>query len=376
MQVRLYTSLDALPPAYAALFEDPRHGTIFLSRPWLANYLATGIEPGDRPCLYGAEGDGSHPAPLGLLVGFVSRLYTDHPRARVLAFHQFDGVPLTPHVAPTATSPRTVLEAIIPAIGAARPPYDVLRFSPLDPASTLYAELVEILRRAGLIVRSYHNFTNWFEVTAGLSARDYLQRRSSNVRHNLRRRARRLERAGGVRFDLIVDRANAERGISDCARISAGRRVRDEPLPMRYIWGAVRTAAEAGALRLGMLHVDGQPAAFQFCIASAGGAYFLRTGYDERFRHLSVGSLVIQRTMEHVLDVDTVREVDFGIGDYPYKKDWAADRRDRRGIVAFNPRTVRGLKNALRHMAAQTVKRALAGLPRRVGPLVNHRRGP
>ena len=35
------------------------------------------------------------------------------------------------------------------------------------------------------------------------------------------------------------------------------------------------------------------------------------------------------KLMRHVIDVDQVREVDFGSGDDAYKKDWMSDRRER-----------------------------------------------
>ena len=43
--------------------------------------------------------------------------------------------------------------------------------------------------------------------------------------------------------------------------------------------------------------------------------------------------------MQHVIDTDHVEEVDYLTGDDAYKQDWMSHRRERIGLVAFNPRT-------------------------------------
>ncbi len=131
----------------------------------------------------------------------------------------------------------------------------------------------------------------------------------------------------------------------------------------------IRASADAGALRLGLLYVADEPAAMQLCVISSGTAKFLRTAYDERFKHHSVGMLVIERVVEHVIDVDRVVEVDFGVGDHSYKKDWATERRERWGIAAFNPRTARGLKAIVRHVGGGAAKRSAKRILRVLGNL-------
>jgi CelD/BcsL family acetyltransferase involved in cellulose biosynthesis len=54
--------------------------------------------------------------------------------------------------------------------------------------------------------------------------------------------------------------------------------------------------------------------------------------------------------MQHVIDVDEVVEVDYLVGDDPYKKDWMNHRRERWGIVAYNPSTFLGVVGIVRQV--------------------------
>jgi CelD/BcsL family acetyltransferase involved in cellulose biosynthesis len=61
--------------------------------------------------------------------------------------------------------------------------------------------------------------------------------------------------------------------------------------------------------------------------------------------------------MQHVIDVDRVREVDYLTGDDAYKRDWMSHSRERHGLVAYNLRTPRGLALAAIHLAGSKLKR-------------------
>ena len=70
--------------------------------------------------------------------------------------------------------------------------------------------------------------------------------------------------------------------------------------------------------------------------------------------------------MQHVLDVDKVDEVDYLSGDDAYKKDWMSHRRERWGVLAMNPRTIRGALAVVQHLGGRAVKRAVQRVSRRL----------
>jgi CelD/BcsL family acetyltransferase involved in cellulose biosynthesis len=63
--------------------------------------------------------------------------------------------------------------------------------------------------------------------------------------------------------------------------------------------------------------------------------------------------------MQHVMDVDGVREVDYLTGDDNYKKDWMSHRRERVGLIAFDTSRPRGVLAWARHHAGKLYRRCV-----------------
>jgi hypothetical protein len=124
----------------------------------------------------------------------------------------------------------------------------------------------------------------------------------------------------------------------------------------------MRVAADAGILRLGLIALDGEPAAMQMWIIADNAAQCLRISQSKRFADLPLDEMVTERITPHLIDVDRVVELDFGYIVEQFAAQWAPRTRQRFGIVAFNKRTRRGFKGALRHI----VLPRLLAFPRRV----------
>ena len=107
-------------------------------------------------------------------------------------------------------------------------------------------------------------------------------------------------------------------------------------------------AAQYGALRLGVLTIQGVPAAAQIWLLWKGRATIFKLVHAETFSKFSPGTVLTMHMMRMVLERDCPKEIDFGRGDDTYKKMWLSSRRERWGIEAANPRTVRGLALATR----------------------------
>ncbi|MFQ5785358.1 MAG: GNAT family N-acetyltransferase [Alphaproteobacteria bacterium] len=365
MRVRRYGSLEQLPESYGELLADGARESFYYSLPWFQNIVATAAETGDEVCFYGIERDREPATPLALLVCRAPLRRRKFVDARSLAgfstmFTTLFGIPFSSAV----DDRRAVIRALVEAICSERPRWEVMRLDALDRESPVFDQLSEALKRSGMVVQHYKHFENWYETTDGKTSEDYFNLRPSKLRNTIARKQKKLTKSANWRFELITGGAEVEKGIAAYATVYEGSWKRPEPHP-HFIPGLIRACGAAGVLRLGILFVDETPAAAQFWIASNRRATIYKLAYDENFARLSVGSILTKKMMEHVIDVDRVREVDFGRGGDSYKQDWMSCCRERWGIVAFNPRTVRGAMHAGYHLGRSRAKHALTALTRR-----------
>jgi hypothetical protein len=245
----------------------------------------------------------------------------------------------------------TGLAAILSEIMAERPQWDCLRFTELDPRDSSYAALAGALRRAGLLVECSFNSGTWYEETAGLSFADYVAGRPSELRNTWRRRRRSLERSNRLTTAFIGQDLGLDQAITDYETIYAASWKPAEFFPA-FVPDLIRLAGELEALRLGIYYIDGIPAAAQFWILWNGRAVICKLAHDKHFDDLSLGTLLTMEMFERALEDDRPHEISLGRGDDPYKRLWLPKRRERWGITAANPRTLRGLRLGLKQQAA------------------------
>jgi hypothetical protein len=254
----------------------------------------------------------------------------------------------------------TGLAAILTEILAERPQWDCLSLSELDPREPSYPALVDALRRAGLLVASVFSSGTWYEETSGLSFPDYVAARPSGLRNTWHRKRRKLERSNRLSAYFIDDDKGLDRAVADYETVYAASWKPPE-LFAEFIPALIRLAGKLHALRLGIYHLDGIPAAAQFWILWKGRAVICKLAHDKRFDELSLGTLLTMEMFERVLTADRPHEISLGRGDDPYKKLWLPKRRERWGVTAANPRTWRGLRRGLKRRAAIIYQRLRRG---------------
>lgn len=243
------------------------------------------------------------------------------------------------------------LAAILSEIIGERPQWDCLRLAELDPRDASYAALVGALRRAGLLIECFFNSGTWYEETVGLSFADYVAGRPSELRNTWRRKRRKLEQSNRLTTAFFGHDLGLDQAINDYETIYAASWKPAELFPA-FVPALIRLAGELGALRLGIYYIDGIPAAAQLWILWDGRAVICKLAHDKRFDALSLGTLLTMEMFERVLAVDRPHEISLGRGDDPYKRLWLPKRRERWGITAANPRTLRGLRLGLKRQAA------------------------
>ena len=130
-----------------------------------------------------------------------------------------------------------------------------------------------------------------------------------------------------------------------------------QPEPHRdFLRIVAKEFAEAGWLRLGLMQVDGRPAAAQLWFVFGGTASIFKLAYDPDFTNYSVGSLLTSHLMNHAITHDRVQVVDYLCGDDGYKKDWMSRRRERWGFRAYRLNSIRGIAGAMQSLAGRIVR--------------------
>lgn len=364
LSVEIYPSLAALPETARQLLREAVRQDFHCTLTWYETLLEHSMAEGIEPRFYVAFDASGHGAAAGspaAVAVLPLRAPLDRERwirpkgLQSLAdyFTAYHGLILAESVA----DPDPILRALVRAVIGERPAWDGLKLACLAHDETIFPRLVAILRESGLVVQTFKNFTNWYLEVSGRSADAYFAGLPSQLRNTIKRKTKQLEASGRMRIEVVTGGAALDAAVADYARVFASSWKVEEPYAPGFVPALIRACAAMGWLRLGLLHVDGEPAAAQFWVVAGGNATIFRLAYDERFLDLSVGTILTAHLMRHALDIDKVATVDYGIGNDPYKRDWMSHRRERWGILALNPRTVPGMLGIVRHVGGRPVKR-------------------
>lgn len=245
------------------------------------------------------------------------------------------------------------LRHLLPAATRENRGAHVMRFAPMDPESPGYAALLNELRATGWIPLTFFCFGNWFlQVDGGWE--DYLRKRGANLRSSIKRRNREFAAEGGT-LELVSGPEHVDEAIAAFQEVYSASWKKPEPYP-DFVPSLIRLLVARGMLRLGIARLQGRPIAAQLWIVGQVKASIYKVAYHHAYASLSPGTVLTSYLLRHVIEQDRVREVDFLIGDDDYKKIWMSHRRERWGIVAFNPRTVIGCAMLLKEVAGRMAK--------------------
>lgn len=231
----------------------------------------------------------------------------------------------------------------------------VMRFAPMDPESVAYKGIQNDLRAIGWIPFRFFSFGNWYLKVEGDWAW-YLKNRSAGLRSTIKRMNKKFSADGGT-IEVVSSCDGLEKSIAEFNEIYSASWKKPEPYP-DFVPSLIRLLAEKGMLRLGIARLQDKPIAAQLWIVGQGKASIYKVAYHEAFAAYSPGTLLTSCLMQHVIEEGSVREVDFLIGEDKYKKVWMSDRRERWGIVAYNPRTIIGFVLLLREISGRVVMSA------------------
>ncbi|MEM7224841.1 MAG: GNAT family N-acetyltransferase [Pseudomonadota bacterium] len=367
MDVSLYHDLDELPDAYRSLFAQAGAINFFHSDAWFRPLIETTRNEGDELRLYGVDGEGPGVPPL-LLVARAAPARLGPIRQRVLSsFTNFYTMRGGPIIGAESSDVDRVVGRVVSEICAERPRWDVIVMKALEPDSRVYRAMSDAFRSAGLIVQPFFQHASWFEPLAGRTFKDFMAARGSKIRKTLQWKNRKIEKSGRFRYEMVTDDSNLEAAIGAYERVYERSWKEAESYP-EFIPSLIAQCARLGSLRLGIMYLDDEPVATQLSLLSGTTAFQYKMAYDETLatnpaaKNLSVGTVMILRLLEHLIEVDKVAEFDFGVGDEGFKSEWCTQRREIWGLMALNPRSPAGLAGAIRHVGGAQAQSAIKQL--------------
>ncbi|MBN2112521.1 MAG: GNAT family N-acetyltransferase [Acidimicrobiia bacterium] len=195
----------------------------------------------------------------------------------------------------------------------------------------------------------------------------YLASLPARRRSDLRRRARRLEEAGTVTWEVHEEAKGLPRLLEEALAVeaagwkgAAGTAIASHPAMARFYREVAIWAAERGWLRLALLRLDGRALAFDLALEAQGRHFLLKTGYDPAFNALSPGLLLRRHMLQRAFDL-SLASYEFCGAAEPWKLEWAQATRPVLAIEAFAPT----LGGSLARAAARAARWARVHLSRR-----------
>lgn len=157
---------------------------------------------------------------------------------------------------------------------------------------------------------------------------------SKNMRYNIRRRTRNLEKKNDVVFRRVESKTEAENAVSILYELHRKRWATregtskfDDPQREDFHKFVAGPLLEADRLRFYILEVDGDPVATLYCFVYAGHVYYYQAGMEPEMEKQSIGMVVMGKAIEASF-AEGAHEYDFLRGLEDYKFRWTDKTRD------------------------------------------------
>ena len=212
------------------------------------------------------------------------------------------------------------------------------------------------------------NRSPWLELPESPDA--LLAAQSRNMRSQVSRRRRQLEKEGEVAFRTTTGGDGLDADLDELFRVEAsgwkareGTAILAEPGAADLYRSFAHAAARRGWLRVHLLEVGGRVVAGDLGCAIGDQGFLVKTGFDEEWSKLSPG-LVLRAEVLRASIEDGLRGYDFLGPDDPYKLRWTETVRPRVTLRAYRgAAALPGL--AYRSAVRPALKRARAALASR-----------
>jgi len=171
---------------------------------------------------------------------------------------------------------------------------------------------------------------------------EYVGSLSSNMRYNIRRKVRKLERDFNVRFYAWSDTDTLSSAMEKLGQLHR-KRWKEQDISHsfaddRYNNFHEKVAAEflnKGNLRLYVLEMDDSICAMLYCFKHCDKVFYYQSGHDPEYANYSIGTVMFAYAIREAIAENTT-EFDFLRGSHEYKYNWSNADRNTVTLTAGN----------------------------------------
>ena len=326
MEFKCFSDWNQLPKNSHSLFLQAEKESLFFSREWFENLTSTAFENEQKlllACVVDAEDT------LAILPIIV------HPSKEWTSLsHRYSSLY---SMLVAKDNQQEILSCL--AEGLKQLPFKYLSLDPVADNDPTINALQQAMEACGFSCYRTFRFVNWFYRLHGQSFKDYMDARPSRVRNTIERKHRKLEREQALEIRLYTEPNDMYQALSEYHELYKASWKAQEQFEA-LVAGLCDRFTRKGWTRLGVLYINGQPAAAHLWFLVHKNASIFRLVYDQKWKQYSPGSILLRAMLEHVIDIDKVEEIDFLTGNDRYKQDWMSESRERKSLVCVNKEAV------------------------------------
>jgi hypothetical protein len=237
---------------------------------------------------------------------------------------------------------------------------DVVHLNPVRSDSPIYKmarEMPRILSRDHFSVMSIHR-----RLTLPETVNEFYERLSGNTRESIRRYVRKLTKRFGENLYVkcYCEEKDLEIVMKDLDGVAS--KAWQRGLGVGFFnddkhRSLMRLAAQRGWLRIYVLYLEGKPSAFWWGYLYKGTFYIDIPGYDPEYSAYKIGTYLMVKMIENLIQDGLTQKVDYGLGDAQYKRSFSDESWQDAYVYIFSPR-LKGMKMNLVRSCILTIDKS------------------
>ena len=241
------------------------------------------------------------------------------------------------------------LDAVFSLLQGRRKEWISLAFTNIPDSSSTPTTVIELCRKYGVFPLVQRDVVNHVLDVAG----DPEQARAIMDKPDLRRRSNYFLRTGVLKYSLIEDRVAAERYLPIFFeqhrkrwKRNWTRSIFESPLNRQFYEELLKELLLSHWLHWSMLEFGGKPIAFNFGFDYNGVLTWYKPSFDVAIAKRSPGKVLLRHLIGHALEHGR-KELDFTVGDEPFKQRYVNKTRKNTNVVIFKLRSSYCLNHAI-----------------------------